>query len=253
MTVAHRGTPYIHRENTLASVRSAVRGGADVVEVDVRPTRDGVPVLLHDATLQRLWGVRAAVADMTAEEVRRTTGGGVPTLAEALHEIYRAGRARALLDLTDPTHAAAAVAGVRAVGAGDRVYYCGGTAAMLAVRRLDPDAEIALTWATDRRPAPALLAAVRPRWLNLRFGLAGPATVRWARDRDLLVAVWTADLRRTMTRMLTAGADAITTNRLDVLQGVLARGGHRGGLTGSALAVGRSQGSGGPQQALPAV
>lgn len=56
--VAHRGDPYVHRENTLPSVRSALHKGADVVEVDVRLTRDGVPVLLHDATLERLWGAR---------------------------------------------------------------------------------------------------------------------------------------------------------------------------------------------------
>ncbi|WP_030559609.1 glycerophosphodiester phosphodiesterase family protein, partial [Streptomyces exfoliatus] len=54
--VAHRGDPYRARENTLRSVRSAVERGADAVEVDVRVTRDGVPVLLHDSTLERLWG-----------------------------------------------------------------------------------------------------------------------------------------------------------------------------------------------------
>lgn len=53
--VAHRGDPYRVRENTLASLRSALEQGADAVEIDVRLTRDGVPVLLHDSTLKRLW------------------------------------------------------------------------------------------------------------------------------------------------------------------------------------------------------
>lgn len=53
--VAHRGDPYRHRENTLDSLRSALERGADAVETDVRLTRDGVPVLLHDETLKRLW------------------------------------------------------------------------------------------------------------------------------------------------------------------------------------------------------
>ena len=47
--VGHRGDPYRVRENTLASLRSALEQGADAVEIDVRLTRDGVPVLLHDA------------------------------------------------------------------------------------------------------------------------------------------------------------------------------------------------------------
>ncbi len=85
--VAHRGDPYVHRENTLPSIRSALRAGAGAVEIDVRLTRDGVPVLLHDATLGRLWHRERALASLTAAEVRALTGGGVPTLAEALAEI----------------------------------------------------------------------------------------------------------------------------------------------------------------------
>ena len=54
--VGHRGDPYRVRENTLPSLRSAIERGADAVEIDVRLTRDGVPVLLHDASLKRLWG-----------------------------------------------------------------------------------------------------------------------------------------------------------------------------------------------------
>ena len=46
--VAHRGDPYRVRENTIDSLRSALQRGADAVEIDVRLTRDGVPVLLHD-------------------------------------------------------------------------------------------------------------------------------------------------------------------------------------------------------------
>lgn len=82
--VAHRGDPYRFRENTLDSLRSAIARGADAVEIDVRLTRDGVPVLLHDETLKRLWEVDRPLRALSAEEVRGLTGGGVPTLAEAL-------------------------------------------------------------------------------------------------------------------------------------------------------------------------
>lgn len=223
LAVAHRGDPYALRENTLPSLRSALRKGADVVEVDVRMTSDGVPVLLHDATLERLWGVREAVTSLTREEVAEATGGGVPDLAEALAALRDGGRARVLLDLTEVGQAEPAVEAVRAAGLGPRAYYCGGLAALRRVRALDADAEIALTWKTSLRPAQGLLEELRPRWLNLRFGLVDPATVAWAREHGLLVAAWTADWERSMLRLLDLGVDAVTTNRLGALRRMIAR------------------------------
>lgn len=224
LTVAHRGDPYVHTENTLPSVRSALLKGADAVEVDVRVTLDGVPVLLHDTSLDRLWGHRHPVHTLTSDEVARLTGGRLPTLADALTELRRHAHGRMLLDLTDAGQAAPALAAVRAAGAQERVYYCGEATAMRALRTSDRDAEIALTWKTSAWPAPALLLAVEPRWLNLRFGLVDPPTVAYARERGLLVAAWTADWPRSMRRLLALGADAITTNRLTALQRLTARG-----------------------------
>lgn len=219
--VAHRGDPYVHRENTLPSVRSALRAGAGAVEIDVRLTRDGVPVLLHDATLGRLWGVDRPLAAFSADELREVTGGGVPTLREALAEAAAAGTGRLFVDLPDPSAAAAAVAEVHASGATERVYYCGGPAAMLNVRRADPDAEIALTWTTLAPPRAALLAGVRPHWLNYRFGLVTPELVARDHANGLRVSAWTADTRRTMRRLLRAGVDSITTNRIGTLRALL--------------------------------
>ncbi|MDX6356520.1 MAG: glycerophosphoryl diester phosphodiesterase, partial [Streptomyces sp.] len=174
-TVAHRGDPYHHRENTLSSVRSALVKGADVVEIDVQLTRDGVPVLLHDPTLERLWGRPKPVASLTAAEVERITGGGVPTLAAALAELLAHPTGRMLLDMSDPEHVEPTLAAVHAAGATDRVYWCGLLSAMLTVRAHDPAAEIAMTWTTSRRPPLSLLADLQPRWLNLNFPLVDPA------------------------------------------------------------------------------
>jgi glycerophosphoryl diester phosphodiesterase len=223
LAVAHRGDPYVHRENTLPSVLSAFAKGADVVEVDVRLTRDGVPVLLHDATLERLWGHDEPVASLTFDEVVERTGGGVPSLADALEVLRDRGSGRMLLDLTETGQAAPSVAAVADAGLGERVYYCGELPAMHEVRLLAPGAEIAMTWKTSVRPAGALLTALRPRWLNLRFGLVNAATVAFAREHGLLVAAWTADWDRSMARLLALGVDAVTTNRLAALRRVMAR------------------------------
>ncbi|MBL1108106.1 glycerophosphodiester phosphodiesterase [Streptomyces sp. 5-8] len=216
--VAHRGDPYRFRENTLDSLRSALDQGADAVEIDVRLTRDGVPVLLHDETLQRLWEVGRPLGALSAEEVRGLTAGGVPTLVEAL---AATGDSRVMVDLCgriDRRTVERTLDVVRQSGAGDRVYYSADAEAMLAVRAADPAAEIALTWTSLAPPRPALLAVIRPRWLNYRFSLVSrELAARVHRDGHLL-SVWTPDTRRSMSRLLDLGVDSITTNRIDVLQ-----------------------------------
>src|SRR3954470_6711246 len=71
LLIAHRGAPTQSTENTLRSILIAQRRKADGVEFDVRSTRDGVPVLLHDKTLQRLWGRPEAIDQVNLAEVRR--------------------------------------------------------------------------------------------------------------------------------------------------------------------------------------
>ncbi|MEV2247746.1 glycerophosphodiester phosphodiesterase [Streptomyces sp. NPDC049970] len=218
--VAHRGDPYRARENTLPSIRSAVERGADAVEIDVRVTRDRVPVLLHDATPERLWGHDVRLDRLDHRELLERTGGGVPTLREALSA---AGHRRIMIDLPGSTDASVReiVGVVRESGAGDRVYYCADTHAMLRVRAADPSAEIALTWTTLAPPRAVLLDAVRPRWLNYRFGLLSREIADRVHSDGLLVSAWTADTRRTMRRLIGYGVDSITTNRIDALRAEL--------------------------------
>ncbi|MFD5584775.1 MULTISPECIES: glycerophosphodiester phosphodiesterase [unclassified Streptomyces] len=215
--VGHRGDPYRVRENTIASLRSALASGADAVEIDVRLTRDGVPVLLHDDTLKRLWEQDRPLLALSLAEVEGLTGGGVPTLAAAL---AATDGSRVMVDLPGTPDVRAArriVDVVREAGAQDRVYYCAGAAAMLAVRAADPAAEIALTWTSLAPPRPAVLDAVRPRWLNYRFSLVDRALAERVHRDGYLLSVWTPDTRRAMRRLLDAGVDSITTNRIDVL------------------------------------
>jgi len=215
--VAHRGDPYRVRENTIDSLRAALDRGADAVEIDVRLTRDGVPVLLHDDTLKRLWEHDRPLLALSADEVRGLTDGGVPTLAEALRATDGH---RLMLDLPGTREVRVArrvVDVVREHGAQDRVYYCADATAMLAVRGADPSAEIALTWTTLAPPRPTLLDAVRPRWLNYRFGLIDKDLADRVHADGYLISVWTPDTRRSMRRLTALGVDSITTNRVDVL------------------------------------
>lgn len=70
--VAHRGHAAEWPENTLPALAAAVRAGAPWLEVDVQLCADGVPVLLHDADLQRATGRPGSLFDLTAAQVTAT-------------------------------------------------------------------------------------------------------------------------------------------------------------------------------------
>ncbi|WP_051969254.1 glycerophosphodiester phosphodiesterase [Kitasatospora azatica] len=235
LAVAHRGDPYRFRENTLPSIAAAFAAGADAVEVDVQLTRDRVPVLLHDPTLKRLWGLDRPVGALTSAQLadqRFEAGQSVPTLTEALKLTAESPAGRLLIDLDEPGPAAAAWQAVTELGAEEQVLFCGPATAMLAVRELAAEVPIALTWKQPTLPAPTLLADLRPRYLNPPFGLVDRALVERAGAAGLLVSTWTVDLRRTMRRMCELGAASVTSNRIGVLRSELDRSARRAGQAG---------------------
>lgn len=83
----HRGAPAEYPENTLAGFRRARDLGLAGIELDVHLSKDGVPVICHDETLDRTTNATGAIADYTVAELREIDAGDgeyVPTLAEVL-------------------------------------------------------------------------------------------------------------------------------------------------------------------------
>ncbi len=107
--IAHRGSSADRPENTLASTHRAIAAGATMIEVDVRTTRDGHLVLLHDATLDRTTTGRGPVNGRRLSEIRQLDAGSwfdhrykdqrVPTLGEVL--IVCRNKIDVLLDLKE--------------------------------------------------------------------------------------------------------------------------------------------------------
>jgi glycerophosphoryl diester phosphodiesterase len=75
LVIAHRGASAHAPENTAAAFRMAVEAGADGVEFDVRLAADGVPVAIHDATLERTTGTVPAVAGTTSDMLAKLDAG----------------------------------------------------------------------------------------------------------------------------------------------------------------------------------
>jgi glycerophosphoryl diester phosphodiesterase len=125
--VAHRGLEAGVPENTLAALRRSVARGVAVIELDVRATKDGQLVILHDETLDRTTDCSGRVADLTLARIRSCdagwpthTGERVPTLAEAL-DFIKTTPARLLLDIKPGTPLDEVLKQVRGHGAEAKV------------------------------------------------------------------------------------------------------------------------------------
>ena len=104
LVVAHRGDFKNHPENSISSIVSAADFGADIVEIDVWPTKDRQLVLMHDRTIDRTTDGHGKVAELTVEQLKQfylrdidgnLTEEKIPTLQEALEAL----RGKCLINL----------------------------------------------------------------------------------------------------------------------------------------------------------
>lgn len=95
MVVAHRGVHNEVPENSIASFKKAIALGIDMVEMDIRHTKDSVLVLMHDKTVNRTTNGKGLVSDFTFEEIKklrlthkgRLTAETVPSFEEAISQL----------------------------------------------------------------------------------------------------------------------------------------------------------------------
>ena len=73
LVVAHRGASAREPENTLTAFDSALSAGADAIELDVRLSSDGVPVLMHDADVAGATDGSGFVHELSLAEIKRLT------------------------------------------------------------------------------------------------------------------------------------------------------------------------------------
>ncbi len=220
--VAHRGDPVRERENTLPAFTAAVAQGADMVELDLRRTRDDEIVVLHDQTLRRLWGVDASVGDLDLAEVASIGDGDVRI--PALREVLAVVRAPLMVDFTRREVVPGAVDAVREAGALERsLFVTGNVEALRMLRGLSAEARIGLTWVDGSAPPLPLLEELGAEFWNPMFSLVTPEGVAQVHAAGLKVSTWTVDDRVDMARVVEAGVDAVVSNRVEELVRFLRR------------------------------
>lgn len=87
LIIGHRGASAVAPENTLAAFRRAIQDGADGIEFDVRLSQDGVPVVIHDATLARTGLIDGVVADLSVEMLGRIDVGSWFSQRPKVHDM----------------------------------------------------------------------------------------------------------------------------------------------------------------------
>ncbi len=224
LRVAHRGNPWGRLENTVAAFESAAAIGCDWLEVDVRTTRDGHVAVIHDATLTRIWRQPAAVSDLDLHEVRSLglADQRIPTLTEVL-DVARDTAVAVLVDATNADDALNAWRVVQDYGSDQavRVGYCGATSAMLALRQVDPDAP--LQYGHPGGPLDLdLLKRLKPWAVNAEWSLYDRPLIADLHRRGLEAWAWTVNSADEMHRLIEMGIDAITSDRVRLLDAVVA-------------------------------
>ncbi|WP_195909102.1 glycerophosphodiester phosphodiesterase [Microlunatus sp. Gsoil 973] len=226
--IAHRGDPIAHWENTLPGIVSALSAGADLVEIDIKTTADGEVVLLHDDTLQRLWGDPRMIMDVPSDDLARIGDAEhrIPLLATVLDLI---GQSSAAL-LIDMDHRQWAAPGLAVVAEAvrtsriraDQICWCGRPDSLAIIREADPDARIFFSWdesnGDGRLPAESLISDLSPEVFNPHWPMINDATIDWATALGLSVSCWTVDDPKLMEDLLDRELDAMITNRIGLLQ-----------------------------------
>lgn len=246
---AHRGLALEHTENTLEAFSAAQEAGALWVETDVNTSRDGVVMVIHDSTLNRVAGCSGSISQMTyaqLQEVRLNGGERIPTLEEALEafpdlsfnidlkdsgsaqhigEVLRRSQAwnRVRLASFSENRLLAARASLQRAGlAAEDVRWGGAERSMIIfylTAHLAPG-----TWPFVQKLLRGVLSDFDALQIPLYYKILGrriPVLTRRllaaARRYGYLIDIWTIDDPALMKHLIELGIDGIVTNRVDLL------------------------------------
>lgn len=233
--IAHRGGAREAEENTLPAFTHALALGYRDIELDVHATRDGVVVVHHDATLQRMCGDARPIATMDWAELReiRTHGGNPIPRLDTVFERFPA--MRVTIEAKSDAVVAPLAEVIRRADALERV--CVGSFNGARTRRLRQALGPGLCWSPAHRGVAALwlrgwalpllpLGGYAVVQVPVRFRgvpVVTPRFVRAAHARDIKVQVWTVNDAAEMEVLLDMGVDGIMTDRPGLLRRVLER------------------------------
>ena len=231
--IAHRGAGKLAPENTLAAFRLGAAHGYRMFECDVKLSADGVPFLLHDATLERTSNGKGTAGAQPWQELsqldaghwhsRAYTGEPLPTLQAIAHYCLRNGHH--LNIEIKPTPGTEHHTGEVVARAAAQLWQ--GQAVPPLLTSFQPDALAGARAAAPELPRGLLRDTLRPDWLDTALALGcvalvcnhtlwDSATVAQARQAGLRCLCYTVNEGAAAQRLLALGLDGIITDRVDL-------------------------------------
>jgi glycerophosphoryl diester phosphodiesterase len=214
--VGHRGARAYEPENTLRSFQKAIEIGVDAVELDVRRTKDGAIVVIHDEDVKRTTNGNGLVGTLTLKEIQSFTtekNEHIPTLQEALECLGKT--VMVFIELKEVGLEEQVLAAVKKQGS-DAVLVSFHEDALRRVRELDPIIETGLIYVKHKNPIKAALE-LKAQWLLSLYRFMHTATVQKAHENGLKVLVWTVNTAEEAGEMAKKGVDAIASDKPDML------------------------------------
>ncbi len=228
--IAHRGAAGKAPENTLASVRQAIKDGADWIEIDVQETVNGEVVVIHDSDFMKLAGVSLKVWNGTLEQVKEIDIGSwfdprfsaerVPTLIEVLEETR--GKARVMIELKYYGHDQQLEQ--RVVDIVEQLDMVDEVAIMSLkfdgvqkIRTLRADWVVGLLSATSI----GNISKLDVDFLAVNMAMATPRFISNAQSAGRQLFVWTVNDQVSMSRMMSLGVNGIITDEPELARKVL--------------------------------
>ncbi|MEP6947132.1 MAG: glycerophosphodiester phosphodiesterase family protein [Acidobacteriota bacterium] len=233
LIIGHRGASAHAPENTLAAFQMAIAAGADGIEFDVQLSRDGVPMVIHDATLERTGGRPEAVADLTADELASVDAGSwfgpkfrgerIPTLSEVLELCRGMRRIYIELKVNVPDFAPLAAAVCDTIRSSpdlpQMIVKSFRLGAIPLVRQSLPEVQTAalfeptiLDYLRRRKFMLALAREFGAHQISIHHSLITRKLTRLADEVQMPVTVWTTDNPKWVRRAQARGIAALITN-----------------------------------------
>lgn len=220
LKVGHRGARAYKVENTLDSYSKAIELGANAIELDVRRTKDGKLVVIHDDNLKRVFGKDVQVNEAALKELKQLSDNRVPTLQEALRLID--GKVdKILVEIKEAGYEKKVLEAVKKEKLKDRVIIVSfHEQALLNVRKADGGIETGLVYARYKNPEykNPIDAALKlgAQYLVPLYRFTHTKNVADAHKNSLKVIVWTINTKREAKQYMAKGVDGIATDRPDI-------------------------------------
>jgi len=219
LKIGHRGARAYEPENTLGSFKKALELGVDAVELDIRGTKDGEIVVIHDAKVDRTTNGKGSVSELTLEEIKQLVtekGEKIPTLEEALDFLDK--KAKILIELKENGLEKKVLGLIHEKALEENVIVVSFLEeALRKVRELNDTIETGLIYVRHKNPIKAALQ-LRANYLLSLYRFTHTSNISKAHENGLKVIVWTINTPEEVSEYAKKGVDGIASDKPDILK-----------------------------------